>query len=99
MRKPIIVFSLVMVLAPLPTIIPWLYDTWRSEENTSWHAAPPRHFQTTEYTSMDDAAALFTKGTGTNLDKTATDDINGKDEWGCFGLRDERIHLTNLFYH
>ena len=40
MRKPIIVFSLVMVLAPLPTLIPWVYDTWRSEENTSWHAAP-----------------------------------------------------------
>ena len=34
MRKPIIVFSLVMVLAPLPTLIPWVYDTWRSEENT-----------------------------------------------------------------
>jgi hypothetical protein len=58
MRKPIIVFSLVMMLAPLPTFIPWVYDAWRSEGYTSWHAAPG-HFRATGYMSMDGGVAQF----------------------------------------
>lgn len=81
MRKPIIVFSLVMVLAPLPTLILWVYDTLRIEENTSWYAVPPGHFRTTEYTSRDDGVPWLMNGSATNPDETATADFVWKEGW------------------
>ena len=98
MRKPIIIFSLVMVLAPLPTLIPWLYDTWRSEGNTSWHAASG-HFHPTGYTSTDDGVPWLMDSSAMNLDETATGNIVWKEGLGCPGLRDESMLLTKLFYY
>ncbi len=98
MRKPIIIFSLVMVLAPLPTLIPWLYNTWRSEENTSWHAAPG-HFRATGYMSMDNDVPWLMDSSAMNLEETATGNIVWKEGLGCPGLRDERMLLTKFFYH
>ena len=83
MRKPIIIFSLVMVLAPLPTLIPWLYDTWMNDENTSWHAAPPSHFRTTGYASTDDEPPWLMDSSAMSLDDTATADIVWKEGWEC----------------
>ena len=99
MRKPIIVFSLVMMLAPLPTFIPWVYDTWKSEENTSWHAAPPSHYRTTAYTSMDDGTPWPMNSSAVSLDEIATGNIVWKEGLGCAGLRDESMLLTKLFYY
>ena len=90
MRKPIIIFSLVMVLAPLPTLIPWLYDTWMNDENTSWHAAPLSHFRTTGYASTDDETPWLMDSSAMNLDETATVDIVWKEGWECPAPSDTR---------
>jgi len=95
MRKPIIIFSLVMVLAPLPTLIPWLYDTWMNDENTSWHAAPPSHFRTTGYASTDDEPPWLMDSSAMNLDETATADIVWKEGWECPAPSDTRSFLQS----
>ena len=99
MRKPIIVFSLVMMLAPLPTIIPWVYDTCRTKEITSWYAVPPGHFRTTGYAPTDDGAPWLMDNSAMNLDETVRGGIVWKEGWGCSRLRDNEMLLTKVFYH
>ena len=99
MRKPIIVFSLVMMLAPLPTLIPWIYNTWSSDKDTPYSAAYHGKFRTTGYPSMLDDTPWLMSGTATNLNDTAAGDIVRGGEWECPGLRDKKILLTNSFYY